>query len=58
MNKKELDNIMAFWRRVMKDENVELFIRLKASELLVTALGGFPTNNNQKEVINNGKPKP
>jgi len=49
MKTKDLNNIINFWTRVMKDPSVPIMARLKASELLVYALGGFTT---KIEIIN------
>lgn len=46
----ELDDIFEFWTKVFKDENEYMKNRIKASELLAKAKGGFVEKVEVKEV--------
>lgn len=56
---KEVEKLINGWRKILNDKNYSTMERLKASELLVTALGGFPNEKEItiyiKEVKDNGK---
>jgi len=48
---RELEKVINGWRGIMNNKQLPIRVRIKASELLFMALGGF----DKKEWKNNGK---